>query len=122
MRVSWTTRRSNQSIVKEVNPEYLLEELMLKLKLQFLGHLIQRANSFEKTLLLGKIEGKRRKGYKKDLHHTDNHDGVITDLEPDILECEVKWALGSIRSEEHTSELQSQHTTHRLTVHCLWPI
>jgi len=55
-------RRSNQSILKEINPEHLLERLMLKLKLQYFGHLMQRANSLEKTLMLGKIEGKRRQG------------------------------------------------------------
>ena len=60
MRVPWTARRSNQSILKEINPEYSLEGLMLKLKLQYFGHLMQRADSLEKTLMLGKIEGKRR--------------------------------------------------------------
>ena len=59
MRVPWTTRRSDQSIPKEINPEYALEELMLKLKLQYFGHLMGRANSLEKTLMLGKIEAKR---------------------------------------------------------------
>ena len=62
MRVPWTTRRSNQSILKEINPEYLLEGLMLKLKLQYFGHLMRRDDSFEKNLMLGKIEGKRKKG------------------------------------------------------------
>ena len=62
MRVSWTARRSNQSVLKEINPEYSLEGLMLKLKLQYFGHLMGRAHSLEKTLTLGKIEGKRRKG------------------------------------------------------------
>ena len=60
MRVSWTARRSNQSILKKINHEYSLEGLMLKLKLQYFGHLVQRANSLEKTLMLGKVEGKRR--------------------------------------------------------------
>ena len=60
MRVPWTVRRSNQSILKEISPEYSLEGLMLKLKLQNFGHLMQRANSLEKTLMLGKIEGRRR--------------------------------------------------------------
>ena len=60
MRIPWTVRRSNLSILKEINPEYSLEGLMLKLKLQYFGHLIQRANSLEKTLILGKMEGKRR--------------------------------------------------------------
>ena len=62
MRVRWTARRSNQSILKEIRPGCSLEELMLKLKLQYFGHLMQRADSFEKTLMLGKIEGKRRRG------------------------------------------------------------
>ena len=60
MRVPWTARRSNQSILKEISPEYSLEGVMLKLKLQYFGLLVQRANSLEKTLLLGKTEGKRR--------------------------------------------------------------
>ena len=61
MRVSWTARRSNLSILKKINPEYLLEGLMLKLKFQYFGYLMQRADSLEKTLMLGKIEGKRRR-------------------------------------------------------------
>ena len=61
MGVHWIARRSNQSILKEINPEYSLEGLMLKLKLQYFGHLMQRADSLEKTLMLGKIEGKRRR-------------------------------------------------------------
>ena len=65
MRVPWTARRSNQSVLKEINPEYSLEGLMLKLKLQYFGHLIQRADSLEKTLMLGKVEGKRRRGLQK---------------------------------------------------------
>ena len=65
MRVPWTARRSNQSILKEINPEYPLEGLMLKLKLQFFGHLMQRADSFEKTLMLGKIEGRKRRRRQK---------------------------------------------------------
>ena len=65
MRVPWTTRRSNQSILKEISPEYSLKGLMLKLKLQYSGHLIQRTDSLEKTLMLGKIEGKRRKGWQR---------------------------------------------------------
>ena len=65
LRVPWAARRSNQSILKEINPEYSLEGLMLKLKLQYFGHLMQRADSFEKTLMLGKIEGKRRRGWQR---------------------------------------------------------
>ena len=62
LRVPWTARRSNQSILKEISPEYSLEGLMLKLKLQYFGHLMQRTDSLEKTLMLGKIEGRRIKG------------------------------------------------------------
>ena len=65
LRAPWTQRRSNQSILKEINPEYSLEGLMLKLKLQSFGHLMQRANLLEKTLMLGKIEGKRRRGQQR---------------------------------------------------------
>ena len=65
MRVPWTARRSNQSILKEISPEYSLEGLMLKLKLQYFGHLMQRTDSLEKTLILGKIEGRRRRGRQR---------------------------------------------------------
>ena len=75
MRVPWAARRSNQSILKEISPEYSLEGLMIKLKLQYSGHPMQRADSFEKTLMLGKIEGRKRRG----LQRTRWLDG-ITDL------------------------------------------
>ena len=75
MRVPWTTRRSNQLIRKEISPEYSLEGLILKLKLQCFGHLMRRADSFEKTLILGKIEGRRRRGQQR-MRWLD----VITDL------------------------------------------
>ena len=65
MRVPWTVRRSNQSVLKEINPEYSLARLMLKLKLQYFGHLMQTADSLEKILMLGKIEGRRRRGQQK---------------------------------------------------------
>ena len=65
LRVPWTAGRSNQSILKEINPEYSLEGLLLKLKLQYFGHLMQRANSLGKTLMLGKIESKRRRGWQR---------------------------------------------------------
>ena len=77
MRVPWTARRSNQSILKEINPEYSLEGLILKLKLQYFGHLMQRAVLFEKTMMLGKIEGRRRRGQQRMIgwHHRLNGDG-----------------------------------------------
>ena len=65
MRIPWTARRSNQSILKEISPECSLEGLMLKLKLQYFGHLMQRTDSLEKTLMLGKIEGRRRRGQQR---------------------------------------------------------
>ena len=77
MRVSWTARRSNQSILKEINPEYSLKGLMLKLKFQYFGHLMQRADSFEKTLMLGKIEGRRRRGQQR----TTWLDGIINPMD-----------------------------------------
>ena len=88
LRVPWTARRSNQSILKEISPGGSLEGPMLKLKLQYFGHLMRRADSLEKTLMLGKIEGRRRRGQQR-----------------------MRWLDGitdSMRSEEHTSELQSQ--------------
>ena len=66
MRVTWTAKRSNQSILKGINPEYSLEELMLKLKLQYFGHLMRRTDSLEKTLMRDKIEGRRRRGPTED--------------------------------------------------------
>ena len=79
LRVPWTARRSNQSIRKEISPEYSLEGLMLKLKFQYFGHLLRRTNSLEKTLLLGKIEGRRRRGQKRmrwldGIHRLDRHE------------------------------------------------
>ena len=72
MRVPWTARRSNQSIIKEINPQYSLEGLMLKLKLQYFDRLMQRANSLEKTLMLGKIEGRRRRGQQQKMRWLDS--------------------------------------------------
>ena len=79
LRVLWTARRSNQSILKEISPECSLEDLMLKLKLQYFGHMMRRADSFEKTLMLGKIEGRRRMGMTEDEmagwhHQLDGHE------------------------------------------------
>ena len=79
LRVPWTARRSNQSILKEISPEYSLEGMMLKLKRQYFGHLIQRTDSFEKTLMLGKIEGRRIRGMTEDEmvgwhHRLDKHE------------------------------------------------
>ena len=80
LRVLWTARRSNQSILKENSPEYSLEGLMLKLKLQYFGHLMRKADSFEKTLMLGKIEGRLRRGWQNEMvgwhHRLNGHEFV----------------------------------------------
>ena len=83
LRVPWNARSSNQSILKEINPEYSLEELMLKLKLQYFGHLIRRAGSLENTLMLGKIEGRRRKGQQRTIWL----DGITDSMDMSQSKC-----------------------------------
>ena len=93
MRVPWTARRSNQLILKEINPEYSLAGLMLKLKLQYFGHLMRRANSLEKTLMLGKIEGIRGGGPQRMMWLDGLTGSMDMSFEPSLGDCKGQGSL-----------------------------
>ena len=105
MRVPWTTKRSNQSILKEINPEYSVEGLMLKLKLQYFGHLMERTDSLEKTLMLGKIEGKRRIQWQRMRWLNSISDSMNMDLDK-------LWEMVEDRGAWHAA-------VHRVTKSCI---
>ena len=91
MKFPWTVRSSNQSILKEINPEYSLEGLMLKLKLQYFGHLIQKASSVKKTLMLGKIKGRRRRGQQRIRRLDGITDSVDMSLTKEMVKGREAW-------------------------------
>ena len=105
MRVPWTTKRSNQSILKEINPEYSVDGLMLKLKLQYFGHLMERTDSLEKTLMLGKIEGKRRIQWQRMRWLNSISDSMNMDLDK-------LWEMVEDRGAWHAA-------VHRVTKSCI---
>ena len=120
LRVPWTARRSNQSILKEISPEYSLEGLMLKLKLQYFGHLMGITDSFEKPLMLGKIEGMRRRGWQRIYHRVNGHEfeQTLGDAEGQwILVCCSPWGCKEFDTTEQLKNNKSINILNHCVIH-----
>jgi len=124
LRISWTARRPNQSILKGVNPEYSLEGLMLKLKIRYVGHVMRRANSLEKTLMLGKTEGKRRRGEQRMARLdgiTDSTDMSVSKSQETVKDGEPGAAVPGVAKSQHGIKIPTRQSNQACVLQLLSP-